>query len=149
MNSPAAGSSFSGPTYTPAQMQKYFKRIALPQEWLGHPICTEQRAPGTLSHPKALEFLGVLQGCQISAVPFENLLLHYSSHRSIKIDPESVFDKIIEADSGRGGYCMENNMLFLVVLRTLGFSATPTGGRVNTAATDPANRKNERKYLGW
>lgn len=149
MDSSAPVSPGLGPSYTPSQMQKYFSRINLPQEWIGHPICAKQRSPGTLSHPQALELLTLLQSHQISSVPCENLHLHYSSHRSIKIDTDSVFKKVVETGNGRGGYCMENNTLFWVVLRTLGYQIYPTGARVNTRMRPNGDPGGEGKYLGW
>jgi hypothetical protein len=44
---------------------------------------------------------------------------------------------------------MENNMLFLTVLRTLGYNVYPTGARVNTAVQFNADSGEGRKFMGW
>jgi hypothetical protein len=138
-----------GQTYSPEQMGMYFDHIMLADKWRYHPICIESREPGTLSHSQAFEFLEVLQAHQISAVPFENLHLHYSPHKTIDISKESVFNKIVAKASGRGGYCMENNTLFFVVLKTLGFDVFLTGARVNSATQPNGTKGEEEKYKGW
>lgn len=46
----------------------------------------------------------------------------------ISLDKEDLFEKIVTLE--RGGYCMENNLLFSTVLRTLGFEVVATGARV-------------------
>lgn len=96
-------------------------------------------------------FLEVLQRHHLAAVPFENLSLHYSVHRSISIDTQGVFNKIAQPGSGRGGYCMENNTLFGAVLQSLGYSVTSVGGRVNEAVQPMSASKNWKgpKYDGW
>jgi arylamine N-acetyltransferase len=141
----------AGPIYEPEQMQQYFDRIRLPERWRRHPICAETRLPGTLKDDQALEVLEVLQACQLSTVPFESISLHYSSHHSISIDKDDVFQKIVSKGSGRGGYCMENNVLFLTVMNTLGYKVYPTGGRVNTAVQlDPTRGSGkDHRYMGW
>ncbi|HTU56944.1 MAG TPA: arylamine N-acetyltransferase, partial [Polyangiales bacterium] len=45
------------------------------------------------------------------------------------ISPEVVFTKLVE--QRRGGYCFEQNGLFLRVLSALGFQATPMAARVH------------------
>ena len=141
-------SKIFGPVYTSFQLKQYFTRIELPREWQGHEICTLPRQPGTLDHPQGLEFLRVLQGHQMSAVPFENLHIHYSLQHSVAIEPESVFKKIVTNDNGRGGYCMENNTLFLTVLRSLGYQVYPTGARVNSAVQPSGEATSERVFRG-
>ncbi|KAJ5472788.1 hypothetical protein N7530_006789 [Penicillium desertorum] len=57
---------------------------------------------------------------------------------------ESVFEKIVDGNSDRGGYCMENNTLFGTVLRSLGYNTTSVGGRVNKAVQPMSASNNER-----
>lgn len=116
------------PVYTAGQISKYFKHISLPEvsQDLFH-------APGKLHHPSnAFKFLTQLQRYQIANVPFENLQLHYSRDHTISLDPDYLYDKIVER--GHGGYCMENNCFFGTILRSLGFSVFSAGARVNTGA---------------
>jgi arylamine N-acetyltransferase len=99
----------------------------------------------------ALSFLKVLERYQLTAVPFENLNLHYSVQRHISIDARKLFEKIVDNKSERGGYCMENSTLFGTVLRSLGYQVTSVGGRVNEAAGQRSASRNWRgpKYSGW
>lgn len=65
-----------------------------------------------------MEYLSLLQKYNLVAVPFENLTLHYSPHRAVVIHPEALFQKIVGDNNGRGGYCMENNYLYVVWTHT-------------------------------
>lgn len=78
---------------------------------------------------EATSSLGALAEIQRShrlAVPFENLDIPLG--RGISLDPEHLFDKIVVRR--RGGYCFEQNALFLGMLRALGFEARPLLARV-------------------
>ncbi|CAI4216100.1 unnamed protein product [Parascedosporium putredinis] len=88
----------------------------------------------------------------LAAVPFESLSLHYSPRRTLSVDPEDLFRKIVrppraaldspndEDDNAaaaaagvhpdgdrRGGYCMEVNTLLASVLRGLGYDVLSVG----------------------
>lgn len=114
-------------TYTPEQIQQYFERVHLPKKYRNAPIST------TANTQDGLEFLSLLLKHQLAYVPFENLELHYSSHHTISLDPQHLFHKIVERNTGRGGYCMENSTLFGTVLRSLGFDVVTIGAKVNEA----------------
>ncbi|KAJ5674494.1 arylamine N-acetyltransferase 2 [Penicillium maclennaniae] len=131
-------------SYSLEQLHRYFNRIGLPQ-------VDRQSSVAQKDEKVALQFLELLQRYQLAAVPFENLILHYSAHRTISIDHEQVFDKIVNNASRRGGYCMENSTLFGTVLRTLGYNVTPVGGRVNEAVQPMAASKSWKgpTYNGW
>lgn len=60
------------------------------------------------------------------AIPFENLDIPLG--HGITIDAGSVFDKLVTRR--RGGYCFEQNSLFLLALHSLGFAARPLLARV-------------------
>ena len=136
------------PTYSPDQLNQYFDRINFPQKYRESDIV---KNGATINNQAALSFLEVLQRYQLAAVPFENLGLHYSAYRNISIDAQSIFEKIVEGNSDRGGYCMENNTLFGTVLRSLGYNTTSVGGRVNEAVQPMSASKNWKgpKYQGW
>ncbi|MFZ9681681.1 MAG: arylamine N-acetyltransferase family protein [Cephaloticoccus sp.] len=70
--------------------------------------------------------LGRLHRHHVQAVPFENLDV-LLGHR-ISTDPTQVFAKLVTAR--RGGYCFEQNTLFLEILRQIGFAVTPLLARV-------------------
>lgn len=84
-------------------------------------------------HPSAnptldLSYLTTLFTHQITAIPYENLLLHYSPSGLVSLDPQVLFTKIIRNRRGRGGYCMENALFFLHMLHTIGFTSAYTVG---------------------
>lgn len=73
-----------------------------------------------------LAVLRALQAAHIAAIPFE--AIDALVGEGVDIDPAAVDAKLIVA--GRGGYCFEQNGLFLRVLRAIGFDAEPLLGRV-------------------
>lgn len=92
------------------------------------------------------DFLVKLIHRQISHIPFENLGLHYSHNRTISLDPDQLFRKIVE--QGRGGYCLEINTFFGLVLRGLGFHVISVGGRVSNQIK-PDNTNPNLEFGGW
>ncbi|SFR86274.1 arylamine N-acetyltransferase family protein [Sphingomonas jatrophae] len=87
----------------------YLARIALP-------LAPEPDAEG----------LATLQRAHRLAIPFENLDIPLG--RGISLDPDAVFDKLVTRS--RGGYCFEQNSLFLRALHAIGFDARPLLARV-------------------
>lgn len=79
--------------------------------------------------------LAEIQRAHRMAIVFENLDIHLG--RSISIDPDNLFDKLVTRQ--RGGYCFEQNALLLGMLQALGFEARPLLARVwlNTTETPP------------
>jgi N-hydroxyarylamine O-acetyltransferase len=73
-----------------------------------------------------LATLHALSAAHVQAIPFENLDVLLG--RAIDLDPAAVDRKLIH--DRRGGYCFEQNTLFLRVLETLGFHARPISARV-------------------
>lgn len=71
------------------------------------------------------EVLAALARHHVEAIPFENLDVLLD--RGVSLSPEAVDAKLL---GGRGGYCFEQNGLFLRVLRELGFHAEPVSARV-------------------
>ncbi len=116
------------PKYSEDQILRYLEHIGLPQ-------------PGSFSLSSIkdeiatdpLQWLTKLQRRQMARVPFENLALHYSTNHSVILEREFLFDKIVVR--GKGGYCMENNLFFATVLRTLGYTVLSGGARVSKAVT--------------
>ncbi|MEO6218204.1 MAG: arylamine N-acetyltransferase [Sphingomonas sp.] len=78
------------------------------------------------------EGLDLLQRAHRLAIPFENLDVILD--RGIRIDRASVFAKLVTAR--RGGYCFEQNRLFLDALAALGFTARPVLARVWLGASE-------------
>jgi len=78
------------------------------------------------------EGLARLQRAHRLAIPFENLDVLLG--RGIAIDGAAVFAKLVTAR--RGGYCFEQNRLFLDALHALGFAARPLLARVWLGAAE-------------
>lgn len=110
------------PRFDRAQLERYFDRIALPQA---------QRlfSVSDVSDEQKLRYLGTLQRHHLVKVPFENLSLHYSWHRTVDVSPLVLFNKIV-GQPGKGGYCMEVNSLLHVMLFSLGYDVFMAGARV-------------------
>ena len=72
------------------------------------------------------ESLMAIQRAHRLAIPFENLDIPLG--RGISLDPGAVFAKLVTRR--RGGYCFEQNQLFLRMLRRTGFEARPLFARV-------------------
>lgn len=87
-----------------------------------------------LSETPAADVTGLVavQRAHRLSIPFENLDIRLG--RGISLDPERVFDKLVR--HRRGGYCFEQNSLFLSALHALGFEARPLLARVWLFATD-------------
>ncbi|MGJ3256936.1 MAG: arylamine N-acetyltransferase family protein [Alcanivorax sp.] len=81
-----------------------------------------------------LNTLKALQRLHLQAITFENLnpLLGLP----VPLDNQALMDKLVL--QRRGGYCFENNLLFLEVLTTLGFQARGITGRVYWNQPDDA-----------
>ncbi len=109
------------PTFTTAQISRYFDHIGLPRK---HYDALE---PGAVPD---LPLLHALHVHHLAAIPYENLSLHYSAHRTVSLDPQELYAKFIERGCNRGGYCMEGSLFFMHVLRGLGFDVYPTGVRI-------------------
>lgn len=76
-----------------------------------------------------IDGLDSLQRAHTRSIAFENLDIRLG--RGIRIDGESVFEKLVRRR--RGGYCFEQNRLFSDVLTTLGVANRPllARGRLN------------------
>jgi N-hydroxyarylamine O-acetyltransferase len=73
-----------------------------------------------------LATLHALTYAHSSSIPFENLDVLLG--RRIGLDEQALFAKLVHGR--RGGYCFEQNGLFLRVLETLGFRVAPLSARV-------------------
>lgn len=81
-----------------------------------------------LKEPPAADVQGLLavQRAHRLAIPFENFDVLLK--RPIATEPEAVFEKLVR--KRRGGYCFEQNTLFLEALQALKFDARPLLARV-------------------
>lgn len=116
-------------TYNAGQISRYFEHIGWDKD--------SQLASGSL------EFLEELVKRQLAAVPFGSLALHYSETHLLSLEPGNLFVKLVERNMG--GYCMENNTFFAVVLRSLGYKLIQAGARVSNVITGRPGLG----YTGW
>lgn len=83
-----------------------------------------------IGHPEPrradLATLSSLHRAHALAIPFENLDIQMG--RPIRLDLESLQRKLVAG--ARGGYCFEQNTLFLAVLRAAGFETIACEARV-------------------
>ncbi|HEY0445340.1 MAG TPA: arylamine N-acetyltransferase [Allosphingosinicella sp.] len=81
-----------------------------------------------LDQAPAADFEGLVavQRAHRLAIAFENLDIPLG--RGIDLAPDALFGKLVERR--RGGYCFEQNALFLAALGALGFEARPLLARV-------------------
>ncbi|GKU04598.1 arylamine n-acetyltransferase 3 [Fusarium langsethiae] len=107
--------------YSESQLETYYDRINLQDSDRKHTI-------SNLSPEAQTDFLFALTKYQLLAIPFENLTLHYSWHRTVDVNANHLFTKIV--NEKRGGYCMENNSFFHAVLVSLGFEVYMVAARV-------------------
>jgi len=73
-----------------------------------------------------LALLSALTALHTQVIPFENLDVLLG--RPISLEPDALFQKLVV--DRRGGYCFEQNGLFLEVLREIGFQVAPLSARV-------------------
>ena len=134
-------------SYSKEQLLKYFDRISLPEIYRTHLVIEGQYA----IPDEQLSFLANLKKYHLAAIPFENLELHYSPTKTVSLEPQYLFQKIVLRGHGRGGRCMETNCLFGTVLRSLGFDVYSAGARVNQAAQPVAATKGWKgpRHDGW
>ncbi|KAJ5202745.1 hypothetical protein N7449_004824 [Penicillium cf. viridicatum] len=120
------------PIYTDQQLELYLNRIGYSH--------SAQSESNLLQHLRrdiendAFSALCRLCRRHLAAIPWGNSGLHYSQHHTISLNPQSLFEKMVERQLD--GYCMENTGIFLIVLRSLGYLVYATGGRVSHAAAN-------------
>jgi N-hydroxyarylamine O-acetyltransferase len=73
-----------------------------------------------------LPVLQALHRLHPQAIAFENLDPFLG--RPVRLDPEAIEDKLVRRN--RGGYCYEHNLLFMRVLKELGFRVSGLAARV-------------------
>ena len=83
--------------------------------------------------------LAELHQAHVFAVPFENLDIMLG--RRINLEPGALFDKMVTRR--RGGYCFEQNGLFLTALEALGFTVRPLLARVLLDPAGPTARTHQ------
>jgi arylamine N-acetyltransferase len=118
--------------YSVSQIDKYEEYVQLPTQFRRN-----------ANPAKTLEYLTALHVHQISTIPYDNLILHYSESHQISLGEQDLFEKLTK--DNRGGYCMEVSIMFNHVLRALGFNAYTAGVRIRPRV----NGVPEGDYRGW
>ncbi|KAI1318874.1 cysteine proteinase [Xylariaceae sp. FL0255] len=101
--------------FTREQIDQFLHYIGLPEE--------HHHAPPTL------DLLTQLHVYVLAAIPYENLAIHYNPSHQVIIDPQYCFKKVVVENRGRGGYCMENAIVYNEILVGLGFDSYTAGVR--------------------
>ena len=97
----------------------YFERIG----YAGSPVAN-------------LQTLRDLHLLHLQNIPYENIDVFCL--QGVKLDPDTLTRKILLRQ--RGGYCFEQNGLFLMALRELGFKCHPNMARVHRNRPQPGGR---------
>ncbi|MEY4580531.1 MAG: hypothetical protein RL701_5234 [Pseudomonadota bacterium] len=97
-----------------SELERYFARIGY----------TGSTAP-------RLDVLHALTAAHTQHIPFENLAVLLGQR--IDLSTDATFDKLVT--QRRGGYCFEQNGLFMRVLTALGFTVTPLSARARFGRT--------------
>ena len=117
--------------YSREQIDQFLEHIGLPENlWHADP---------------SPSLLNALHVHTLSTLPYENLSLHYNPTHSIILEPQHLFQKVVGDKRGRGGYCMENAILYNHILRGLGFDAYTAGVRTRARV----NGIPQGEYPGW
>lgn len=101
--------------FSDAQVATFLEYIGLPSSLQQHRYSADAS--------KDLHFLQQLHVHMISAVPYENLWLHYNRTHSNSIKPQDTYTNIVTNGRKRGGYCFQVSVFFNHMLRGLGFPA--------------------------
>ncbi|THX01189.1 N-hydroxyarylamine O-acetyltransferase [Aureobasidium pullulans] len=133
--------------YNTTELQDYFTRINLSQNYLDSPVLKDAALARTKEY--GLPLLEALCRHHTTAIPFENLILHYSANKKVTLDLSDLYTWFVK--KRRGGRCMENNSFFGTVLRSIGYQVRNCGGRVSRAmsAFPEVREKQAHTYDGW
>lgn len=121
--------------YTQAQIQAFVDLIKLPSKY---DLANDP--------PRDLAFLSDLHTHMVSSAPCEKLDLHYyAKDRSISLDPQDLYQKIMVDGRGRGGYCMELSLFYDHILRGLGFDIYTAGVKIRRREEGVP----QGDFIGW
>ena len=126
------------PVYSREQLEQYVKRSIKDSTYTLDKLEADVKAD-------PLKALAGLQMRQIGFNPWGNLALHYSPHKTLSLEHEELFRKIV--GRGVGGYCMENNIFFATILRSLGYNLYITAARISNIVS--ASGRHPEGFVGW
>ncbi len=128
------------PVYTDHQLSKYLSLLFSES----HPLYNLT----TLKENLAIEpiaTLTTLQRYHLGKIPWGDVGLHYSTTKFLSLDSQDIFEKIVVQKLG--GYCMEVNTFYSVVLRSLGVKLYVTGGRISNSI-DASGKRDPEGFAG-
>ena len=115
----------------PNLRQRYLKRLDIDLSTVaGAIISSGQKGKAQEQDPTAnnniiintnngYDFLCQLTEAHLNKIPFENLAQHGGYGGSVQLDPNRIAAKLL--DRKRGGFCLELNLLFGILLKDLGY----------------------------
>jgi arylamine N-acetyltransferase len=136
-----SSSQSQSPTYTDSQLTQYLSML-FPESHSFSSLAAVKEKLQTDPIPT----LTTLQTHHLGTIPWGDVGLHYSTTKTVSLDAEDVFEKIVLKKLG--GYCMEVNTFYAIVLRSLGLKLYVTGGRISNAIDAPGKRDPEG-FAGW
>ncbi|THU83475.1 cysteine proteinase [Dendrothele bispora CBS 962.96] len=80
--------------------------------------------------PPTLENLNIITRLYLVAFPFESTTIHYSTHHSMDVSPQGLYQRLVIERNG--SYCYGLNGLLLWMLLGMGYRAYSGQARVNT-----------------
>jgi N-hydroxyarylamine O-acetyltransferase len=105
-------------------LKLYAKRLGLPESYLLDDVVTKP------DH----SLLCDLQERHLARIPFDNLGQHGGKGGPVTLDLEKIAHKILQRH--RGGFCMELNSLFAMLLEKCGFAVTIVQATVSQGTFD-------------
>jgi arylamine N-acetyltransferase len=129
------------PTYTDDQLSTYLSFVF----HSSHPLHDLKTFREKLA-ADPLATLATLQKHHLGKIPWGDVGLHYSTTKLLSLEAQALFDKIVV--DKLGGYCMEVNSFYAIVLRSLGVKLYTTGGRMSNEIDAPGKR-DPLGFAGW
>ena len=132
------------PTYSEPQLKEYVSHLHrnIPKQ---QSLSLSTLQSEIKSSPIAA--LGKLMRLHLASVPWGNLALHYTPTHILPLSPPNyLFKKLVTRNFG--GYCMEQNLLFSNILRSLRYDVYLTGARISHSVGDTRG-KNADGYGGF
>ncbi|KAJ2916643.1 hypothetical protein MD484_g3770, partial [Candolleomyces efflorescens] len=108
--------------YSPAQVREYLSVVRF------DPLPEESEIQEK-KFERSVESLERLMRAHLTTFPWENTALHYSASHTMDVSPQGAFNRMVR--DGNGSYCFGQNIVFLGILRSLGFRAYSGVARVN------------------
>jgi arylamine N-acetyltransferase len=139
-------------TYTDDQLASYLKTLLQNLSSTSTLPAAFQDVPSLhkAARSSPLSTLSTLMKLHLAAIPWGSLKIHYSPSHSLPLSPpDQLFNKLITRRLG--GYCMEQNLFFSHILRSLGYEVYLSGARISLAVNAPPERTDAEKdgYMGF